>query len=96
VLFNQSCLSGCPSGYKNNGSGGCQVDTGGLDGTLSGSLTIGGVFPMPFTITGSIIFIACFMSKLQNRNTYITGVAYSLWGLIETICLAFTILNYNN
>lgn len=62
---------------------------------MTNSLTIGGVFPLPFTITGTIIFIACFMSKLQNRNTYITGVAYSLYGLIEIACLVYTILSYN-
>ena len=95
MLFNQTCLAACPSGYKADGNGGCQKDNG-LDDPLTGSLTIGGVFPMPFTITGSIIFIACFMSKLQNRNTYIIGVAYSLWGIIEVLCLALTIIKYSN
>ena len=62
---------------------------------LTESLTSVGIFPLPFTITGSIIFIACFMSKLQNRNTYIVGVAYSLYGIIEVGCLSFTILKFD-
>ena len=66
-----------------------------LNETLTDSLTSVGIFPLPFTITGSIIFIACFMSKLQNRNTYIIGTAYALYGFIEVSCLAFTILKFD-
>jgi hypothetical protein len=35
------------------------------------------------------------MSKLQNKNTYIIGVAYALYGFIETACLAYVILTYS-
>jgi hypothetical protein len=36
------------------------------------------------------------MSKLQNKNTYIVGIAYSLYGFIETATLLFTINSYNS
>ena len=39
-------------------------------------------FPIPFTILGCVVFIACCMSKLQNSNTYMIGLLYSLFGLI--------------
>jgi hypothetical protein len=93
-LFNANCLASCPQGYRSNGAGGCTAQSNPLNDTLTSSLTTGAVFPLPFTITGSIIFVACFMSKLQNKNTYILGVAYALYGVIETGCLVFTILKY--
>lgn len=37
---------------------------------------------MPFTCIGLAMFIACVMSKLQNKNTYLIGSAYSLSGLL--------------
>ena len=88
-------MSSCPQGYIDNGLGVCVVEGSTLNDTLTDSLTSSGIFPLPFTITGSIIFIACFMSKLQNKNTYIIGTAYSLYGFIEVSCLAFTILKYD-
>ena len=36
------------------------------------------------------------MSKLQNRNSYVIGTAYSLFGLIETLCLAYTLIIYSS
>lgn len=37
---------------------------------------------MPFTIIGVSIFIACIMSKLQNKNTYLFGSAYVINGVL--------------
>ena len=36
------------------------------------------------------------MSKLQNSNTYMIGILYSLFGLIETGSLAYLIYTYYN
>ena len=44
---------------------------------------------MPFTCVGLALFIACFMSKLQNKNTYLVGAAYSLFGILETVSLLY-------
>ena len=49
---------------------------------------------MPFTIVGLVIFVACFMSKLQNKNTYLIGIAYSLFGVLETASLGWMIWKY--
>lgn len=51
---------------------------------------------MPFTCIGLSLFIACIMSKLQNKNTYLIGAAYSLSGLLETSSLIFLIIKYLN
>lgn len=52
------------------------------------------VFPMPFVCIGFSLFIACLMSKLQNKNTYLVGAAYSLAGVLETASLVFLIIKY--
>lgn len=51
---------------------------------------------MPFTIVGVALFVAIFMSKLQNKNTYLVGSAYSLLGVLETASLVFLIISYSN
>ncbi len=51
-------------------------------------------FPIPFTILGCVVFIACCMSKLQNNNTYLIGLLYSFFGIIETASIAFLIYSY--
>jgi hypothetical protein len=51
-------------------------------------------FPIPFTIFGCVILIACSTSKLQNANTYLIGILYSLVGLLETGSLVFLIYCY--
>ena len=61
---------------------------------LDRTLTSTSAFPMPFTIVGLVIFVACFMSKLQNKNTYLIGIAYSLFGILETASLGFMIWKY--
>ena len=37
---------------------------------------------MPFTIAGIIVFIAIIMLKLHNKNTYLMGTTYALFGII--------------
>jgi len=37
---------------------------------------------LPFTIFGLIIIGAGLISKLQNHNTYLIGLAYSIFGLL--------------
>lgn len=93
LLLGGACLSSCPSGYE--ASNGSCIKSSSLVQDLTSSLTLGGVFPLPFTITASIVFVACFMSKLQNSNTYTIGIAYALYGLVETSVLAYTLLTYS-
>lgn len=50
---------------------------------------------MPFTIVGLVVFVACFMSKLQNKNTYLIGTAYALIGVLETLSLGFMVWKYS-
>ena len=54
----------------------------------------GEVFPLPFTILGGVLFIACCMSKLSNFNTYLIGSAYSFYGLIETGSIIYLLYRY--
>lgn len=49
---------------------------------------------MPFTIVGVSVFVACLMSKLQNKNTYLIGAAYSLSGVVETGSLVYLVIKY--
>lgn len=74
--------------------GGCQSIDPAVEDALVASLTSSSLFPMPFTCIGVALFIACFMSKLQNKNTYLIGAAYSLFGLLETISLLYLIKKY--
>lgn len=78
LTYNGSCYSTCPSGFQDDGLGNCKQS----NSALTDSLTTVTLFPLPFTIIGGIIFIACFISKLQNSNTYVIGVAYALFGFI--------------
>lgn len=34
------------------------------------------------------------MSKLQNKNTYLVGAAYSVSGVLETGSLVFMVIKY--
>jgi len=95
LMFNGSCYYTCPAGSQTDGAGNCKQSQSSSNSTLTDSLTTAGLFPLPFTIIGSIIFVACFISKLQNRNTYTLGVAYSLYGFIETACLSFVLLTFS-
>lgn len=44
---------------------------------------------MPFTVAGLFLSIATFMSRLQSRGTYIIGVLYCWFGILETGVLAY-------
>jgi hypothetical protein len=49
---------------------------------------------MPFTIVGLSGFVGCMMSKLQNKNTYLMGSAYSIVGVLETGSLVYLVIRY--
>jgi uncharacterized membrane protein YjjP (DUF1212 family) len=40
-------------------------------------------FPVPFTIAGVVLIIACLMSRLQFPQTYLSGAIYSLVAVLE-------------
>lgn len=91
IYYNSYCLSSCPDGYTYTNFT-CVVRNE-TDVILTQSLE-SYTFPIPFTILGCIVFIACCMSKLQNNNTYLIGLLYSLFGLIETGCLVYLAYQY--
>ena len=83
MLLNGACYISCPSGYVYDSTTQSCITT---DQSASQQqniiLSSSSVFPMPFTCIGLALFIACVMSKLQNKNTYLIGSAYSLSGLL--------------
>lgn len=40
------------------------------------------------------MFIACCLSKIQNINTYLVGVAYAIFGFVETGVIAYLLVRY--
>lgn len=76
-MFNSQCISTCPNETVSNGTH-CVTSSGSetIDKTLSGK-----IFPLPFTIAGTVIMIAAGISKFQNSNTFFSGAVYSLLGL---------------
>jgi hypothetical protein len=79
VISNGNCLNQCAEGYTMVKSK-CEAD-GSTPAVLQKTLS-SSVFPIPFTILGCVLFVACCMSKLQNNNTYLIGIVYSILGLI--------------
>jgi len=92
MIYHQGyCVSSCPDGftYVDYVCQPLNITTVVLEYTLQSS-----TFPIPFTILGCVIFVASCISKLQNSNTYLIGLLYSLFGLVETGSLAYLIYNY--
>ena len=58
LSFNAVCISNCPSGYESNGTHCTSILTNTLVDESS-------AFPVPFTIAGVVLIIACLMSRLQ-------------------------------
>jgi hypothetical protein len=50
--------------------------------------------PLPFTIFGLIMIGAGLMSKLQNSNTYLIGMVYSVFGILETGVVLYLLYSY--
>lgn len=64
LFLNSLCISktdGCPTGYNSNGTHCVDI----LTNTLSSDSSPSRSFPVPFTIAGLILVIACLMSRLQ-------------------------------
>lgn len=87
IFFNNQCYDECPEGYKySNIEKNCVEENDTVvevEEELEETLTSSSLVPMPFTIGFSIIFIACFVSKLQNSATYLVGSLYAFVGLLE-------------
>ena len=77
-FLNTACLTTCPSGYTNNGTH-CISNP---NATVIGSITTSSTFPVPFTIAGAVLVVACLMSKLQFPQTYLSGAIYAFLGLL--------------
>lgn len=77
-ILNALCVPNCPTGYDNNGSHCYNI----LEQTLTAS-DPNNSFPVPFTIAGVVLIIACLMSRLQFPQTYLSGAIYSLIGVLE-------------
>lgn len=97
LLHLATCVSSCPTNYTSNGTA-CVIipvtpnntnntnntnstnsTTQNLTATLSGSK----MFPVPFTIAGSVVIVLCIVSKFQNSNTFAAGAIYGLLGIFE-------------
>lgn len=80
LYLNALCVSICPNGYNSNGTHCVDI----LTTTLSSSTSSpNNSFPVPFTIAGVVLVIACLMSRLQFHETYLSGAIYSLISLLE-------------
>ncbi len=51
--------------------------------TMLSTKSGGNLFPVPFIIGATFVGVATIMSKFQNPSTFVSGVLYSLWGIIE-------------
>jgi hypothetical protein len=71
-------MTTCPIGYISNGTYCVTI----LDQTLTASAP-NNSFPVPFTIAGVVLIIACLMSRLQFHQTYLSGAIYSLISVLE-------------
>ena len=92
LFLNSLCISktdGCPTGYSSNGTHCVDV----LTSTLS-SDSPSRSFPVPFTIAGVILVIACLMSRLQFHETYLSGAIFSLVALLEVGALCLMLYLY--
>jgi hypothetical protein len=86
LFLNSLCLGTCPSGYNSNGTHCIDV----LANSLSSSIeSPNNSFPVPFTIAGIVLIIACLMSRLQFQETYLSGAIYSFISILEwgALCL---------
>lgn len=88
ALYLGACVTSCPSPltiYYNTSSNklSCFTDSQIAAQNLQDTLKITTVLPLPFTIITTFLFLCCLMSKLQNMDTYIIGVGYSLYGCAE-------------
>lgn len=52
------------------------------------------MFPFPFTIFSLIVLGAGLVSKLQNQNTYLIGLGYSVLGVVETAVVGYVLYSY--
>lgn len=52
------------------------------------------LFPLPFTIFGLIVLGAGLISKLQNKNTFLIGLAYCTFGILESLVVLYVLYEY--
>lgn len=73
-LLNGACLGECPASFKSNGTHCLDIN--------QEVLTTPNSFPVPFSIAGAVLLIACLMSKLQFSNTFLPGAIFSFFGIL--------------
>lgn len=73
-LLNGACLGECPAAYKSNGTHCVDIN--------QEVLTTSNSFPVPFSIAGAVILIACLMSKLQFSKTFLPGAIFAFLGIL--------------
>lgn len=100
ALYAGACVSSCPAplsiyynttSYRLNCFSSLDIAAQNLRDTLQ----ITAVLPLPFTIVATFLFLCCLMSKIQNRDTYVTGVGYSIYGVAEASSLVYLFYIYN-
>lgn len=93
-MFNSSCVSSCPTNYTsdgltcianstNNSTNNTNTTTNTTTETLNKTLVGSKMFPVPFSIGGVVVGILCGVSKFNDANTFASGAAHSLFGLLE-------------
>ena len=95
--YNQSCLIECPASlntYRNTSNNRyyCLTDQQLAEAELGVTLSFSQLLPLPFTILGVLACIASFMSRLQSKATYIVGVIYCWWGMLEVASFAYLLI----
>lgn len=90
LYLNTACLSACPSNYTTNGTH-CVFTPA---QTIINAVTTPSTFPVPFTIAGAVVVIACLMSKLQYAQTFLSGAIFAFFGLLELLSLIYFLFLY--
>ena len=88
LFFNAVCLTSCTDGYYSNGTH-CLPKA-----VVTAEITAPTTFPVPFSIAGAVLVIACLMSRLQFSQTYLSGAIYSFVGVLEVLALLYFLYLY--
>lgn len=78
-MLNSQCIESCPNGTFSNGTH-CIASSNNTD-VINRTLT-GKLFPLPFTLAGTVVILATGISKFQNSNTFFSGATYALLSLL--------------
>jgi hypothetical protein len=90
LFLNAACIAACPANYSSNGTH-CVWDPA---AAVAAAVTTPNTFPVPFSIAGIVLVIACLMSKLQFGQTYLAGAVFAFLGVLEVLALWYFLALY--